>query len=441
MNRPVIFLGPSLGLDAARAICPGEYRPPVQMGDVYRAVEDGARTIAIVDGLFERIPAVWHKEILFALDRGVAVYGGGSMGALRAAELHAFGMIGVGAIFRDFASGALNDDDEVAVAHGTAESAYLATSVAMVNLRSGLLRAVEAGCLDSEEAQTLLDTSKARFYPERSWEGLLGDARSLGLAPARIGALERFLEEERPDQKRDDAVEVLKTVAAALGVPRAEPAKRFGFEHTVYWETVETYCSGRAREEGLARFERVRNHVRLFEADRDRLLERALLFFLAEQEARRLKLPTADERVALTRFRASRGLATAAALAGWMSANQVDRATCLALARAEMQLNQVMQRHIAIVDRHLAPVLQMEGRLADLSREVGAKWQFVAGQEIGQVSEQDVDPFVQIIDWYQERFGPLTESVERHAAERGMGSVHQWREEIFVEYLNRAAAC
>jgi hypothetical protein len=94
-----------------------------------------------------------------------------------------------------------------------------------------------------------------------------------------------------------------------------------------------------------------------------------------------------------------------------------------------------------IVDRNLAPVLQMEGRLAGLSNEVSAKWQFVADQEIGHVSTQDVDPFVQIIDWYQERFGALTEGVERHAYERGMGSVHQWREEIFVEYLNQAAAC
>ncbi len=124
-----------------------------------------------------------------------------------------------------------------------------------------------------------------------------------------------------------------------------------------------------------------------------------------------------------------------------MTSNEVDRDTCLALARAEMRLHEVMQRHTAIVDRHLAPVLQLEGRLADLTKAVGAKWQFVAEQEIGHVSQQDVDPFAQIIGWYQERFGLLTDGVEVHAAERGMGSVHQWREEIFVEYLNQAAAC
>lgn len=438
MSLPVIFLGPSLDLDSARAVCPGDYRPPVQMGDVYRAVQEGARTIAMIDGLFERIPAVWHKEILFAIDRGVTVYGGGSMGALRASELHPFGMIGVGAIFRDFAGGVLNDDDEVAVAHGTAESGYIASSAAMVNLRYGMRAAVEAGHVGTAEAVALLEASKLRFYPERSWDGLLADARTLGLSPAKVAALEAFVRNERPDQKRDDAVEVLRTVAAALPVPAT---KTFGFEHTVYWETVETYCSGSAQGDGLDRFERVRNHVRLFEPDRDRLLERALLLFLGEQEARRLKLPAANDRAALTRFRSLRGLATPAALADWMTSNEVDRDTCLALARAEMRLHEVMQRHTAIVDRHLAPVLQLEGRLADLTKAVGAKWQFVAEQEIGHVSQQDVDPFAQIIGWYQERFGLLTDGVEVHAAERGMGSVHQWREEIFVEYLNQAAAC
>ena len=43
------------------------------------------------------------------------------MGALRAAELHAFGMRGVGRIFEAFRDGELEDDDEVAVVHGPAE--------------------------------------------------------------------------------------------------------------------------------------------------------------------------------------------------------------------------------------------------------------------------------------------------------------------------------
>src|SRR5262245_57987284 len=115
----VVFLGPSLPLDEARRLLDARYRPPAAMGDGYRLVSarPRPRRIAIIDGYFERMAAPWHKEILWALEHGVAVYGASSMGALRAAELEAFGMIGVGAIFADFRSGRLTDDDEVAVVH------------------------------------------------------------------------------------------------------------------------------------------------------------------------------------------------------------------------------------------------------------------------------------------------------------------------------------
>jgi hypothetical protein len=129
----------------ARSLVDGEFNPPAATGDVLRAVARGAEAIAIIDGVFERVPSVWHKEILFALSQGVPVYGASSMGALRAAECHAFGMVGVGRVFEAFRDGALEDDDEVAVAHSAAEHGYRALSDAMVNIREGVRQAVERG--------------------------------------------------------------------------------------------------------------------------------------------------------------------------------------------------------------------------------------------------------------------------------------------------------
>src|SRR5262245_17446347 len=120
-----VFLGPTLPVEAARSILPeAVYLPPVSMGDVYALLAQKPQRIAIVDGLFERTPAVWHKEILFALSRGVRVLGSSSMGALRAAELHRFGMVGVGRIFDAYRDGVLCDDDEVALGHATAEHGW-----------------------------------------------------------------------------------------------------------------------------------------------------------------------------------------------------------------------------------------------------------------------------------------------------------------------------
>jgi hypothetical protein len=91
---PIVFLGPTLNPVAAQEICNAEFRPPAAMGDVTRAVSEGADAIVLIDGVFEDRPSVWHKEILWALSKGIGVVGAASMGALRAAELHNQGMLG-----------------------------------------------------------------------------------------------------------------------------------------------------------------------------------------------------------------------------------------------------------------------------------------------------------------------------------------------------------
>ncbi|HVK84540.1 MAG TPA: TfuA-like protein [Kofleriaceae bacterium] len=114
----LVYVGPTLPAAEVAARLPGaRVLPPVAVGDVLRAVKrGGVRRIAIIDGYFERMAAVWHKELLVALARGIEVWGAASMGALRAAELAPFGMRGIGGIYRAFASGELIADDEVAVA-------------------------------------------------------------------------------------------------------------------------------------------------------------------------------------------------------------------------------------------------------------------------------------------------------------------------------------
>ena len=115
--------------------------PPAGVGDIARAVRRGPRAIALIDGMFERVLPVWHKEILWAMARGVHVFGAASMGALRAAELHAFGMQGVGRIFEAYRYGELEADDEVAVLHGPADLGFVAVTEALVNVRATLRRA------------------------------------------------------------------------------------------------------------------------------------------------------------------------------------------------------------------------------------------------------------------------------------------------------------
>jgi len=186
MRKTIVFVGPTLHADAVRAALPdADVRPPAAVGeilDLALAARRPAR-IALIDGYFERMAAVWHKELLIALERGIAVYGAASMGALRAAELARFGMIGTGAIYKAFASGELVADDEVAVAHLPAAQGYRAVSDALVNLRASLAAARERRLIRKPTHDRLLAHARAQFYRDRTWQGLVALEPALANQP------------------------------------------------------------------------------------------------------------------------------------------------------------------------------------------------------------------------------------------------------------------
>ena len=151
-----VFTGPTLSATEGACVLDATYLPPAAQGEVYRAALEEPAVIAIIDGYFERVPAVAHKEVLWAMSRGIHVLGAASMGALRAAELGPFGMEGVGEIFNAYARGELTDDDEVAVAHGLAEEGYRPLSEAMVNIRETLRSLSAAGILGEQTREALI---------------------------------------------------------------------------------------------------------------------------------------------------------------------------------------------------------------------------------------------------------------------------------------------
>jgi len=210
----IAFLGPSL--PAAEAGC--TVLPPAKQGDVWRALTRfRPDAIALIDGVFESSPSVWHHEILDALDAGVLVYGGASMGALRAAELHARGMRGAGRIFEWYRDGRITDDSEVALLHADAEHGFRPLTVPLVNVRWAAERAERAGVLRPAEARALVAASARIFYQERSWPLVLE-----ALPAAARARWERF---EVPDLKADDARETLRAAKQPRSRWPAAPRK------------------------------------------------------------------------------------------------------------------------------------------------------------------------------------------------------------------------
>lgn len=183
-DRIAIFAGPSLP-PCDRPDHPAlTWLPPAATGDVLKLVGQGFDTICLIDGYFDHRPAPWHKELLTAMAAGIRLIGASSMGALRAAELDRYGMIGVGSIYRAYRSGLLTGDDEVALVHGPQSIGWAAASVAMVEVRATLLAAVRAQIVDAKTARAMRTAAHGIHYADRDWPLMAAAFEQEGIADA-----------------------------------------------------------------------------------------------------------------------------------------------------------------------------------------------------------------------------------------------------------------
>jgi hypothetical protein len=198
--------------------------PPAKAGDLFALLPRRPVAIALVDGLFEGAPSVWHHELLAALDAGVAVFGGASMGALRAAELSTFGVVGVGRIFGWYRDGVLNDDAEVALYHAPPERGSRPLTLPLVDVRWAIVLAARRDLLHPPVARAILTAAQGLHFGERTWDRIF--------ATARISREERLLLspffKSAPSLKAEDARATIRAAAEWVearrqGAPPAPP--------------------------------------------------------------------------------------------------------------------------------------------------------------------------------------------------------------------------
>jgi ribosomal protein S12 methylthiotransferase accessory factor len=173
--------------------------------------------VIVIDGVFERALAVSTTEIRDAIARAVTIFGASSMGALRAAEVP--GMTGIGAIYRMYAQGEIENDDEVAVAFDPRTLATM--SEPLVNIRHAASRLAKTGTISVVTASRLVKAASALPFFERTYPAILEAAR-IGSAPERA-QLARML--ASIDLKREDAVSALEHVRN-LGPARQDARPR-----------------------------------------------------------------------------------------------------------------------------------------------------------------------------------------------------------------------
>jgi hypothetical protein len=441
-----VFTGPTISSAEASRVLEAVYLPPAAEGDVYRVALKRPQVIGIIDGYFQSTPAARHKEILWAMSQGIHVFGSASMGALRAAELAAFGMEGVGIIFESYRDGTLEDDDEVAIAHGPAEIGFRAGSEAMVDIRLTLRKAEQVGVISKELAAALEKIGKELFYPDRSYRMLLRSASERGLPEADLERFRQWLPKGRVKQKRKDALTMLRLIHLRLSEGLKPKTVSYFFEHTAMWEATWRNC-GDLRfdsdaQPGTVDLEAILDELRLEGDQYKQHSLSALERFFAIREAERLGMTVSNEcrRKTEQAFRQEHGLIDDAKLERWIKENGLSHSEFDALMSDEARLKWSRIRNQFISISCLPAQLRLSGDYPRLLERASTKDRLLESFGLKNPCLQDANLTEnELLRWYFKELlrRALPDDPNSYARNSGFASLDAFRRALLKEYLYR----
>lgn len=316
----VFFAGPSLAKEEILAHLEAIVLPPPAQGDLLTALDHHRpQAIAIIDSAFPL--SAWVSELHYALRSGVAVYGAGAQGALRAVELQDYGMKGYGKVFDDFASGQQTADDAVLACYREEGGRFVRTTESLVNVEATLQTAQGAGVIDDLLCGRLLQQAQALPWQERTWERILLPEMFAGLANS--AAVCAWIQDHPVDIQRQDALELVRAVVAdqeALEHRIYRPADRHGMLNNIYRrERKAKRSAGSVPFFSVAHHAAI-NHPRPLEVNFDGLNRELVVFF-----AERMELEASETELDYewTVFKHERGLAEEG-VAQWLEDNDLS---------------------------------------------------------------------------------------------------------------------
>lgn len=203
-----IFVGPTFPFGQINEYLniPATIFPPIKRGDIETLPADHD-IIVIIDGVFHSTLSVSAREILLALKKKI-IYGCSSMGALRAAELDKYGMIGVGEVYKMYVDRTITSDGEVALLFDPIT--YENMTIPMVNVRFALTQAVRHQVINQETRDYLLAIAGKMHYTELDYLSIIRNANQ-ERNEVNYEELLKFLELniDSLDLKKKDAIELI----------------------------------------------------------------------------------------------------------------------------------------------------------------------------------------------------------------------------------------
>jgi len=431
----VIFAGPTISHDEIQQHLDCVCLPPVCHGDLIKLMPSKPTAIGIIDGYFEGAPSVWHKEILYAMDQGARVFGSSSMGALRAAELHPFGMQGIGQIFQWYRDDVIAEDDEVAVLHGPAEAGYAVASEPMVSVRATLDKAVEQDILDKQQCDALTVIAKQIFYKNRTWRSVLQAAGDLFSDQQALDQFSQWLIDNRVDLKKNDAVQMLQAMDRNKETFGAGFETDFHFEWTHVWDTAYASLGGdQPGEDQLSADDAlVLEQLRLDPVTYQRYSDRALLVWVCNNRVETGRSADYPEQV-LKRFRQHNGLVNRPQLMDYMNKVSLNEASLTTLVENVGTMHEVRDLAGSLVSAML-DLLRLDGLYLPLLASATEKVEML-GDPATYLQQSGLLP-PQLLAWYfEQKLGqPMPEPLENHLTAIGLENRDDFYRIIAGDYL------
>lgn len=212
MNKPIVYLGPTLSREKAIKILDADYRDPAKKGDFLMLSQDSdeKKYVGFIDGVFlHDYPPSPIEVYHLATRKNIELIGASSLGALRAVELEKFGMKGIGKIFQLYKNGIINADDEVAVTFVRENN--ILQSEAMIDIRFNLFLAYKKGIITNQTKKRIAKIAKNIYFPFRNYEDIIKLTQQQ--FPSIYNELESFrsyILKNRDSLKARDAIKLLK---------------------------------------------------------------------------------------------------------------------------------------------------------------------------------------------------------------------------------------
>lgn len=230
----LVFAGPTISRQEIQQHLDATILPPPAQGDLLSSLDKYCpQAMGIIDMAFPR--SAWVSEVHYALRSGVAVYGAGAQGALRAVELQDYGMKGLGSVYADFASGTVSEDAAILACFTEQEGCYTKTSESLVNVTATLRAAHEQGLLNEAAWDHLAQRAGQLHWKQRRWDRLL-----LPEFFASLAAYEKmcdWIQTNAVDVQKQDAIALLRAIVAdkeQLRQRTYRPADRYGVLDKIY---------------------------------------------------------------------------------------------------------------------------------------------------------------------------------------------------------------